>query len=85
MSAFLTYALDANDELVHIDMVQNGGACQCRCPKCKSLLDAKNGGLIREHHFAHSQHYIYWLNRLSWSKEVLCCLNQMIITSRMDL
>lgn len=54
MSAFLTYALDANDELVHIDMVQNGGACQCRCPKCKSLLDAKNGGLIREHHFAHS-------------------------------
>ena len=54
MSAFLTYALDANDELVHIDMVQNGGACQCRCPKCKNVhVNEQNDALELGHHFSH--------------------------------
>ncbi len=58
MSALLTYALDNKNQLVHIDSVQHGGACQCRCPHCQAPLDAKNGGQIREHHFAHSHgHY----------------------------
>ena len=58
MSALLTYAFDAKNQLVHIDSVQHGGACQCRCPHCQAPLDAKNGGQIREHHFAHSHgHY----------------------------
>ncbi len=58
MSALLTYALDNKNQLVHVDSVQHGSACQCRCPHCQAPLDAKNGGQIREHHFAHSHgHY----------------------------
>ena len=58
MSALLTYAIDINNQLVHIDSVKLGGACQCRCPHCQAPLDAKNGGQIREHHFAHAHgHY----------------------------
>lgn len=54
MSALLTYALNENNKLVHIDSVDNGSACKCVCPNCKKSLDAKNGGDKREHHFAHS-------------------------------
>lgn len=54
MSALLTYALNETNELVHIDSVLKGGACKCKCPLCGNWLDAKNGGNIREHHFAHS-------------------------------
>lgn len=58
MGALLTYALDSNNQLVHVDSVAQGSACQCHCPNCKSPLDAKNGGQIREHHFAHAHgHY----------------------------
>ena len=54
MSPLLTYALDSNNQLVHVDSVAQGSACQCHCPHCKAPLDAKNGGHIREHHFAHA-------------------------------
>ena len=58
MGALLTYALDSNNQLVHVDSVRHGGACLCRCPHCKSPLDAKNAGLVRKHHFAHAHgHY----------------------------
>ena len=49
----LIYALNANGKPVHIDSVQNGFSCGCRCPRCDSLLQAKNGGNERAHHFAH--------------------------------
>ncbi len=49
----LIYALDANGNPVHIDSVPNGFSCHCRCPRCKSELQAKNGGNERAHHFAH--------------------------------
>lgn len=54
MSALLTLALNEQGELVHVDSVPKGSACKCVCPHCKKPLDAKNGGEIREHHFAHS-------------------------------
>lgn len=54
MGALLTFALDASGHFVHINEVANGSACKCICPLCKSPLDAKNGGNVRDHHFAHS-------------------------------
>ena len=53
MSALLTYALNAENQLVQVDDVPNGNACNCICPHCKKPLMAKNGGEIREHHFSH--------------------------------
>lgn len=50
---YLTYALNMDDELVHIDSVPNGNDCACFCPHCKSGLCAKNGGEYKVHHFAH--------------------------------
>ena len=54
MGTLLTYALNSSNQLVHVDSVRHGGACLCHCPYCKSPLDAKNGGHIRRHHFAHA-------------------------------
>ena len=53
MGAFLTYALNESNVLVHIDDVGNGTKCACHCPHCNKPLHAKNGGKQREHHFAH--------------------------------
>lgn len=54
MNSLLTYANNEQGQLVHVDSVPNGNACKCTCPKCHKPLDAKNGGSIREHHFAHA-------------------------------
>lgn len=51
---YLTYALDKNGALVHVDDVPNGKNCECICPHCKSELIAKNEGEHKIHHFAHS-------------------------------
>lgn len=55
MNAYLTYALNKEGDLVHIDSVANGKACECFCPHCNSELCAKNGGTGEKmiHHFAH--------------------------------
>ena len=55
MKAYLTYALNKEGDLVHIDSVPNGNRCECVCPHCKSELCAKNGGDSEKkvHHFAH--------------------------------
>lgn len=49
----LTYALNKEGILVHVDSVPNGNGCGCICPCCKNELCAKNGGEERVHHFAH--------------------------------
>ena len=49
----LTYALNSQNQLVHIDSVPNGSSCNCFCPNCKAALIAKNGKDRRQHHFAH--------------------------------
>ena len=51
---YLTYALDADGKLIHVDCVSTGLACKCFCPHCKSELVAKNGGNRKVHHFAHA-------------------------------
>lgn len=54
MGAFLTYALDESGALVHVNDVEKGLKCSCKCPHCDAPLYAKNAGLVREHHFAHA-------------------------------
>lgn len=53
--AYLTWALNQEGDLVHVDKVPNGNDCGCVCPHCKSKLCAKNGGDSEKkiHHFAH--------------------------------
>lgn len=52
---YLTYALNNEGTLVHVDDVPNGNKCGCVCPHCKDKLCAKNGGTGEKmiHHFAH--------------------------------
>ncbi len=57
MSAFLTYALDRNDNIVYIEDAAYGNACECFCPHCSAPLVAKNHGPKRDHHFAHYKHH----------------------------
>lgn len=52
---YLTYALNEDGKLVHIENVSTGLACNCFCPHCKSELIAKNSGYYKVHHFAHSK------------------------------
>lgn len=47
------YALDAKGKSVRIDSVLNGKSCGCRRPRCEGFLEARNGGDIRAHYFAH--------------------------------
>lgn len=48
----IKYAVDTKKELVHIDDVLRGRACNCFCPSCGQPLIARKG-LKNEHSFAH--------------------------------
>jgi|GEM_PF-436552 len=48
----IRYAIK-NGELVYIEDVENGLACECICVSCGDSLIARNNGLVKEHHFAH--------------------------------
>ena len=48
----MTYALDQNDRLVHVDSVSNGLKCDCHCPACGQRLSARQG-TKKSHSFAH--------------------------------
>ena len=54
MGAFITYAMNVYEQMVHVDSVPKGNKCGCHCPHCKGFLYAKNGGQKKEHHFAHA-------------------------------
>lgn len=47
-----SWAENANGEMVHVDSVPNGLACNCICPHCHEPLVARHGK-IKEHGFAH--------------------------------
>ena len=49
----LTYGLDSNGRLVHVDDVLRGMACNCTCPGCGAQLIARKGEK-KQHHFAHA-------------------------------
>ena len=53
-NAYLTYALNVDGKLVHIDSVSTGLSCKCFCPHCKGALIAKNRGVQKIHHFSHT-------------------------------
>ncbi len=48
----ITFALNKNNELVHISDVPRGLACNCTCPACHERLLARKGSK-NEHSFAH--------------------------------
>lgn len=48
----MTFACGEDKELVHVDAVPNGLACNCRCAACGARLVAKQGHETA-HHFAH--------------------------------
>ncbi len=58
----ILYALDATGALRFVDDVPNGLACGCFCPdpSCGQPLVARNGGVIRIHHFAHKKGGCSW-------------------------
>ena len=47
-----SWAENANGEMVHVDSVPKGVACNCICPHCKEPLIARKGE-FRKHGFAH--------------------------------
>ena len=49
----LAWALQ-RDQIKHIDEVENGIKCDCTCPQCGDKLIARNRGLIKSNHFAHT-------------------------------
>lgn len=49
----MTFALAADERMVHVDDVPTGLSCECICPGCHSRLIAKNAGREKTHHFAH--------------------------------
>lgn len=51
MTVTLPYAL-VNNQLVHVDSVQNGQSCGAICPECGESLVARHGRM-RQHGFAH--------------------------------
>jgi hypothetical protein len=50
---FLTYAVDSQGELIHIENAPRGKAPDLHCPYCHGLLIARKGH-IKAHHFAHA-------------------------------
>ena len=49
----LTYGINSNGQLVHVNSVARGQACQCICPNCGADLIAKQG-IKKTWHFAHA-------------------------------
>lgn len=47
-----SWAEHLNGQMVHVDSVPRGRACNCVCPKCRERLLARHGD-IRHHGFAH--------------------------------
>lgn len=47
------FALHSSNRFVHIDEVERGLACDCRCAVCGETVVARQGD-VREHHFAHA-------------------------------
>ena len=39
--AYLTWALNQEGDLVHVDEVPNGNECGCVCPHCKSRITGR--------------------------------------------
>lgn len=53
----MLYALNENGQMVHVDSVPRGLACNCICPFCHAPLEAKQG-TKKIHSFAHAAGHI---------------------------
>ena len=54
LNKMIVFGFDkTSNSFVYIDNCENGLSCNLFCNYCKSNLVARNGGNMREHHFAH--------------------------------
>jgi len=76
MPNLLTYAYNEQKHLVQVNGVPNGLECKCTCPLCGAILEAKNMGVERVHHFAHANGYncegAYETSLHILAKELIC-------------
>lgn len=54
LDTMIVFANNSKGELVFVDDVENGYACNCFCINCHGKLNAKNNGDQKAHHFAHA-------------------------------
>lgn len=53
LNEMIVYGKDNHDNFVYIDDCENGLECNLVCDYCRGRLNARNGGDVKAHHFAH--------------------------------
>ncbi|AMP13300.1 hypothetical protein [Collimonas pratensis] len=83
----VVYALNEQEELVHVDSVNRGKLCKCRCLSCGEALVARQGDL-KSHSFAHESgaECLYAVETmLQWLAKELIVAHGFFITPELNI